>query len=213
MTTNVQFDFVENVSNHNDVLSIAISPNLRLAAGVWTIPSASSLVIARINCLKHVLSLMAEKWPGSDLWLVAGHKSFQPDNRVTRHHRLWKSLLKAGVVLPTGVFVEESAQQSGKGVRFFGAVRCDSIQIEAIHGVMRAAQAAVVIVGEQKSDEIIPRIVNRGWSLLNTKPPEELLEAVCGCLGLVIDIYGEFDDSDVSVAAIGKKEVLIALDM
>ena len=47
--------------------------------------------------------------------------------------------------------------------------------------------------------------------MANTKPPAGIIDEVCSREGLVVDVYGAFDDPEVLVAAIGKKELLVKL--
>jgi hypothetical protein len=112
------------------------------------------------------------------------------------------------VVLPHGDFVGESVLESKDGLRAFGAVRFELSQLEAVHSVMQAAQAAIIFIPKAQSMGNVSSIVRSGWAMSNTKPPEEILEAVCTQSGLVVDVYGEFDDREVSVAAFGKRDVM-----
>jgi hypothetical protein len=206
----MHYDLVEDISRKNDVLSIAVSPTLRLAAAVWTVSVsvADSISNARLNCLGFALGKLVANGPLRELWLIAGHYSWQPDNRITRHNGFWKSLAKGGIVLPQGDFVDEAVMESKDGLRAFGAVRFGLNQLEAIHSVMQAAQAAIIFVPKAQSTDNVSSVVRHGWAMSNTKPPEEILEAVCAQSGLVVDVYGEFDDREVSVAAVGKRDVI-----
>ena len=104
----VNYDFVPDVSAKNETLSLAISPTLKLAAGVWTKEVEGSLATARLDCLHYSLGRLKANWPDWEFCLLAGHKTIQPDNRITRHRGLWKSLVAAGANLPQGEFIQES---------------------------------------------------------------------------------------------------------
>ena len=78
--------------------------------------------------------------------------------------------------------------------------------------VMSSERAAVIIMDEQDPKGIVIDLLRRGWAVRNTKPPQELLEACTPHNIAVIDAYGEFDDHDVSVAAIGRKDLVIDLN-
>jgi len=205
----VRCDFVDDISCKNSVLSVPVSPAHRLSAIVWTMPATGSLLHAQYNCLSYALQKLTTHFHGGNLWLIAGHETWQPDNRITRHNGLWKSLEKMGVLIPQGEFIRESVQTSNNGIRFFGAIHCDIGQLKAIHAVMRATQSTLVLFPPTHTDKgFVQRLTQHGWEMANSKPPEEILVAVSAQLGLVVEVYGSFDDPDVSVAAIGKKDVL-----
>jgi hypothetical protein len=202
-------DFVNDISCKNDVLSVPVSPMHHFSAVVWTMPSTNSLLIAQYNCLSYALQKLTTHFHAENLWLIAGHGTWQPDNRVTRHNRFWKSLHKMGVPTPEGELLDESMQTSASSIRFFGAIRCHIGQIKAIHAVMRETQAAAVFFpAADTGKRVVQGLVQNGWEMANSKPPEEILVAACAQQGLVIEVYGNFDDPDVSVAAIGKSVML-----
>lgn len=78
---------------------------------------------------------------------------------------------------------------------------------------MLAAQTALAVIPKTQAEKTVRRIVQQGWGMTTSKPPEEVLESVCAQAGLVLELYGDFDDPEVSVAAIGKKEVLRTLNL
>lgn len=209
---NMRYDFVSNVSANNEILSLPISPALKLAACVWTEEVEDCLATARLNCLHHSLGRLKAGRPDWVFWLLAAHRTPQPDNRITRHRGLWKSLLAAGVDLPEGEFIDESVLTTEGGMRIFSALRFELSQVKAVHAIMLTTQAAIVFAEESAAITKVPVLVQRGWAMRNTKPPEEIVEVICEQSGLVVDAYGEFDDRDVSVAAIGRREVLAHLN-
>lgn len=214
MTTEMQYDFIDDVSRRNNVLVLAVVKALPLSAGVWTKAVADSISRAQFECLNCAVRNLVANRPNWEFWLIVGHKTFQPNNRITRHNGLWKSLKNLGLVVPQGQFIAESALESEDGLRVFGAVRFDASQIQAVHAVMRETQAAVAFIPGEQSDSMVTSIVRHGWLMKNTKPPEEILENVCVHLsGLVLDVYGDFDDPEASVAVIGKKDVILDLDL
>lgn len=205
--------FVDDVSCVNPILSIAIPPTLGLSSVVWTTHVNDTVISARLKCLDHALQVLTTLLPGDELWLIAAHKTLQQDNRITRYNGLWKSLEKAGVVIPQGEIIGEFVLPSESGIRVFDAVRCDLEQLKAIHAVMIEAQTALIIMRKSQAKEVVKLLVQRGWAMTNTKPPQEVLESVCIYGGLVLEVYGEFDDPDVSIAVIGKTEVLRNLNL
>jgi hypothetical protein len=145
-------------------------------------------------------------------WLLAAHKRTQPNNRITPHQGLWKSLQAQGVVLPKGEFMPESIIVEEDGLRALSALKFDLSQLESIHSVMLRTQGAIFFGAESDSLTKVSRLIKEGWPVANTKPPEEIAAVICDNSGLVIDLYGEFDDLEVAVAAIGKERVIANLE-
>jgi hypothetical protein len=208
----MRYEFVPDVSARNEILSLAISPTLKLAASVWTEEVEDSLATARLKCLHHSLGRLKANWPDWEFCLLAGHKTVQPDNRITRHRGLWKSLVAGGVDLPEGEFVNESVVVTEGGIRAFSATRFELRQLKTVHSIMLVTQAAIAFTTTSAVRAKVPLLTERGWARTNTKPPEEIVEHICDHSGLVIDVYGEFDDREASVAVVGRKEVLDALN-
>lgn len=207
----LRYDFVPDISANNDILSLAVSPSLKLAAGVWTLEVKDSLATAQLKCLDHSLKSLQANMPDWQFCLLAGHKTVQPNNRITRYRGLWKSLAAGGAVLPEGEFGSESVVVQEGGMRVFGAVRFALSQLKAVYCIMLMTQSAIAFARTSATVTKVPQLTDQGWAAPNTKPPEEIVEVICDRSGLVIDTYGEFDDRTVSVAAIGQKEVLIGL--
>jgi hypothetical protein len=209
VTTDPRYDFVEDISIRNEILSIPLGKRASLAAGVWTTIVRDSVYQTRLKCLANVVEKLNQIRPEWEFWLLAAHKTQQPDNRISRYNGLWKSLQKGGATVPSGLFAAEKVHPLENGIRFFGAVRFDLGQVTAVHSILTAAQAAIAFLPPSNSGSVIPLLISQGWSFANSKPPFEILEKISEYSGLVLDVYGEFDDAEVSVAAFGKKEVLL----
>jgi hypothetical protein len=106
--TDPHHEFVEAVACPNAVLSIAVSPALKLAAAVWINCRLGSLANARLDCIRYVAEKLAAIEADWRFWLVATHRSLQPDTKITRHLGLWKSFKKRGLHLPIGDYLEET---------------------------------------------------------------------------------------------------------
>lgn len=210
-TSSMRYDFIPDVTAKNEVLSLAISPTLKLAASVWTEKVQDSLITARLACLQHAVEELRDHRPDWVLWFLATQRTVQPDNRITRLRGLWKSLIAAGIDLPQGEFLNESIVATQDGMRTFGALRFELNQLQAVHSTMLVTQAAIAFTPESEGRAKVQLLTEQGWAMRNTKPPEEIVELICDDSGIVIDVYGEFDDCDASVAAFGRKKILIDL--
>lgn len=214
MISGMRFALVSNVASTNGVLSFGVSPSLRIAAAVWITTRIGTLANTRIECLRFALGQVLKHYPNCELWLVAGHRVAQPDNRLTRHFGLWKSLEKRGVAVPTGDFLKEALVSGEDGIRFFSAVRFSPEQVEEVASILASESATIVVFGAShgRNRNRLEELVLRGWASTNTKPPEEVLELICSEGGLVLDIFGEFDDVEIAAAVMGKEELIADLN-
>lgn len=213
MTTNMRCTYVDNVSVRNDTLFIGVDSAEKYSAVTWASNASGQILQVRVDCLHEVSIKLALARPEWSFWLVGGHSTLQPDSRIVRYNGFWKSLEKANVKIPTGEFLNDTVESDEAGVRFFGAVRLHTDQSASINAVMMAAQAAVVFLPNADGAEIMMSLLEKKWSATNVKPPREILETICGHSGIVVDVYGSFDDPEVLVAGIGRKEVLDDLSL
>jgi hypothetical protein len=212
LTTRFRYDFVGNVSHKNNILSLGVSPTLNLAAGVWSTDVTETLQDARLDCLKYSVNELSSHWPNRSFWLLAADKAPRTESRIARHYGFWKGLQNRGIALPEGDFMGEYPLSLADGLRIFSGVRFELSQIVAIHAVMRVTQAAIVFLGEHEAATVVVTMAQRGWPIKNTKPPEEIVEFACSRSGIVIEAYGEFDDQNVAVAAIGEKKLIETIE-
>ena len=211
MIEGVRCDCVDDVTCRNPVLYFGIEPTLRLSAVVWTMDATGKIQRARRECLEYAVERVRVGLPGYEVWLIAGDFRPLPDDRITRYYGFWRRIKSAGIVFPEGTFLCESVLACEEGLRFFGAVRCASDRMGDIYRIMSSTHASVIAIPGSRAEEVVTALVQNGWEeriSCRPKPPKALLDAVCGQSGLVLEIYGNFDDPEVSVAAIGTKEVL-----
>lgn len=200
--------FIPNVACSNRVLTLGISPTLKVAAAVWIAEQTGAMAKTRLNCLQQAIGNLVGCRPTWGLWLVVGNRTAQPDNKITRYLGLWKSLQKRGGVLPVGNFLPESLVASEHGIRFFGAVGFKLEQIERVSDLMVSESALVVAAEEPSGQKLAQELALKGWSVPHAMPPEEVLELVCARNGVAVSVYGEFDDREVVAAIFGKEELV-----
>jgi hypothetical protein len=210
MTTDAQYTFLQDISQPNSVLRVMIDGSPPISAAVWTIHRRVPIMEARLECLRYVLTLIEQRYPLCQFWIIVGHKAIQPDNRISRHNRIWVALKNRGIPLPPGNSFED-VSVAAHGLRFFGAAHFDLGHLDWAHRIMIAEVAAIVITQQRDNAEVIKELVHEGWSLQNTKPPTELLNACRRHPVIIVDVYGEFDDPDVAVSAMGTHDVVKCL--
>lgn len=212
MLPKMRFALVHNIGCSNGVLSLGVSPSLKVAAAVWLISRTGTVACARAECLKFAVERFLDHYPNWQLWLVAGHRAVQPDNRITRHFGLWNSLKKRGTSIPTGEYITEVVVPCERGMRCFGAVRFTPDQMDTVCSVLSAESATIVAFDSLHSPNFINELVVRGWSPNSTRPPEEILERVCSAGGAVIGFFGEFDDVEGAAAVMGNIDLVAGLN-
>lgn len=208
MNSTILFALAEDLSRSNGVLCLGTRPELEVIGAVWIAPVALSREIpieVRGECLKYVIGRLTACWPDWELWLVVGSAGFRPDNRITRYYRAWPLLKELGVPRTD---ILESVQESSEGLRYFGAARFDHTHIDSVHDIMKRRYAAIIFMDRTQAKETVEEVLQRKWLHPPTSPPEEVLEIASPRGGLVVAGYGAFDDPEVAVAAIGKKELL-----
>ena len=200
------FSFVPNVACSNGTLCLGVSPSLGLAAAVWTTPRRDGIEAARHQSLLHAMEGLLCAYPKLQIWLLAGHRVEQPDTRITRYLGLWKSLQRRGLVVPEGRMIEETCVASDNGVRFFGAISIGLRDLERALRIVSNESGAIVAADELASSQIATEAIMRGWPVVGTKPPEEILELVQSAGGFAAYVYGEFDDPCTTAAVFGQPD-------
>lgn len=206
MISEPRFSFVPNVACSNDTLCLAVSATLGLAAAVWTTPRSNGIETTRHESLGDAIERLLLVYPRLQTWLLAGHRIDQPDTRITRHLRLWSSLQRRGLELPTGQPIEERCVEGESGLRFFGAVPLDLVDLGKALSIITQESGAIVAVYEEVAGRLAAAAIAKGWPECSTTPPEAILEAVCLTGGFVVNVYGEFDDPSVIAAIFGKRD-------
>lgn len=208
MTTDIHYGFVSDVSRKNDALVLETADS-SLAAGVWTLLREDRLDAARVACLGHVLGLLCNRDPGWERWVIIGHRALQPRSAMAKHLGIRKYLRRQGVHFQASEFIEQAHEYEG-GLRFVGATRWDMSEIAAINAVMTTERAVIILAKGPQARNIMTRAVGNTW-VVEPREPFAVLDVAAREAVIVIDTYGEFDDREVAVAAIGRSEVLETL--
>ncbi|QXI51360.1 hypothetical protein [Pseudomonas alvandae] len=98
MITEIKTNSSENAFQDNDVIHLGRAVNsdeCSLSAISWTTAGRSWQI--QLHILKTLYTGFKSAIPEQNIWLFMGSYSWQPDNRITRHRRLWGSLKARGV--------------------------------------------------------------------------------------------------------------------
>jgi hypothetical protein len=188
---------------------------LRLPIEVGCVLSGGSLVTTeRIGTTEEMLldglvSLIQGKIPGVRHFLMIGHGSWQPRNRIVMHNKLWRSMAKT-IPLPAGKKSEEYLVESEAGVKFFGFIECEDLKARQILDVLRTEPAFTLIATcENNPDDLLASAARRGWAKSGIYPPPiEILKIACNTRAIIYAVIGFFDDRERGLAVIARPPLI-----
>lgn len=201
-------------------------PNLSVENSLLTLPPVSVLgcvlagagILGRHDdtgtselSLKNMLSHVRSTRSDVRHWLMAGHDSWQPQNRIVTYNRLWRSLSKR-VHFPPGQQSEEYSITSDRGIKFFGFMEIEDSVAGDIFPILRTERACTLVAswGVDPTNELTS-IAKKGWELSQLGPPREILQAACRIDIGAYAIVGTFDDINSGTAFIARPRWIDAL--
>ncbi|MEM1025099.1 MAG: hypothetical protein AAGJ19_15550 [Myxococcota bacterium] len=146
--------------------------------------------------------------PGHHGWLMIGHGADQPDTRITRYYRLCGSLRVRGIRLPEGRRSKEMLVERRGGLRWFGAIMCDCPDAERIVEVLRTDSGAALLWAPAGSQAAIEQGIELGWRVPDFGPPPELVRLAPQLGGLLMTLFGRFDDPEQGAVAFASPRLL-----
>lgn len=203
MTTQIQKDVVADISSPNSPIRFNLHLNRKISALVWSSNGSGDTMSRRGYLLGEVLRWIRERHSDWALWLVATHGVWQPDNRIVRYNKLWRSFEKRGFKLPSKTIPYEGLRVEAGELRFFGACEIDPEHAQVANRLATDEWAEVVIGSRFKIDPVVAECSRKGWDVCARHPSCELIDCVCAVGGCVISLFGDFDDAEVSVAILG----------
>jgi len=208
MTTDIRYEFVNDVSQNNDILVLEpTEPGL--SAGVWIVLRESRMDLARLGCLSYVVDLLCTRDPTLERWVIVGHRALQPPSTIAKHFGIGKYLSRKGFQFRRNEILEHEHKYEG-GVRFVGAMQWDTSDMEAVNACMMTERAVIILAKGTIARTIVTQAITNYWVVEEREPFGVLSLAVHEPI-VLLEAYGEFDDREVAVAAIGRKEFLRTL--
>lgn len=205
MITDSPQAFLEDITKPNDWIRFAVQPAIPVAAEIWTNASCGNVSQARSDLLQQCISRLRKRHPSWALWLLAAHKALQPDSSMVRHYRLWASLARRGIAIPTGKQLGQGLRTQDGRIRFFGAIELELNQLHALNPVMETESAVVAFGDSARITHAVEQLATNGWSVAREGVSEDILNVLCPREGSVLSVFGEFDDREVAVAIMGAK--------
>ncbi|MDI1285737.1 MAG: hypothetical protein PSV46_15195 [Reyranella sp.] len=199
------------LSDENDVLRLPHTAELGCTLAGGCVLSNHSSHNAQEMLLDSLVLQVQGLTPGIRHWLMSGHDVWQPDNRIVKHNKLWKSLAKR-VPLPSGIKSEEFLVESAEGLKYFGFIECQGLVASELVSVLRTERACTLIAswGDDPTDEL-KSIARQGWTRPTIIPPLEILKIACRKNVIVYALLGDFDDQERGSAIIAQPQWIEAV--
>lgn len=211
MITEIKTNSSENAFQDNDVIHLGRAVNsdeCSLSAISWTTAGRSWQIQSHI--LKTLYTGFKSAIPEQNIWLFMGSYSWQPDNRITRHRRLWGSLKARGVEIFHGKDHQDHLIKGRKGIKFFGAINLSESSLTSTLSAILSERASY-IVGLPKNCDI-STFLNPGWAGKIT----EDINFICSIShsnGFVLKPIGEFDDAERGFVYLGPSDIARKISM
>ncbi|MBS0660177.1 MAG: hypothetical protein JSR82_18300 [Verrucomicrobia bacterium] len=206
MITDYREEFVPSVRTPNEIFVID-GLSVDVAAIVFVASSAGSLLNVKERLIGLALHRCRRSYSDFSTWLVLSNRVAQPDNRVTRHYGLWRSLKMRGFEIPAGLECIEHAVSTREELRFYGALRLPQGGLPCLAALLTEETGAVVISRNDRLPTHMSGLLTVGWRVdpLVT-PSDELFTAAAQDDCLIASVYGQFDDYEAAAAVFGASE-------
>jgi hypothetical protein len=208
MTTEIKCELIEDILASKWILRGDAPFPLPLSAASWLVEDSESVFQSRLACLEAASDAISESFPDYESWLFVTNEALYSNTRITRHQKLWKSLAARGLLVPFPTVHQETIHESKGGLRFFGAAKFERKHLHAVNAILLAERLSQIVCVQAGSDDVIRNSLEHGWLPARSYPSETLLSDICGAGGMVLGVYGEFDDRQISTAAIGRRELI-----
>ena len=205
MITEIKTNSSENAFQDNDAIHLGRAVNsdeCSLSAISWTTTGRSWQI--QLNILKTLYTGFKSAIPEQNIWLLLGSYSWQPDNRITRHRRLWGSLKARGVEILHGKDYQDYLIEGREGIKFFGAVNLSKPSLTSTLSAILSERASY-IVGLPKDCDI-STFLNLGWAGKITEDIN-LICSISHSNGFVLKPIGEFDDEERGLVYLGPPDI------
>jgi hypothetical protein len=150
--------------------------------------------------LRFVYDLILHNLREDKFWLLVGTSTWQPDNRLIRHKKLWGVLKARGIEIPDDSDKKEVMVESGGRVKFFGAVQLSENLLEFAAKAIVEERCVYLIASSEHS--AINDLLNVGWTG-DFRDDDYLRAYAAGHEIMLFKRVGEFDDREIGLAAVG----------
>ncbi len=205
------FQLAHDISVDNDlyVLNRKTKSLLSGAAFIWTEWED------KLQTTEKALGLLSRRlqpaFPAFSHWLFVGHRSWQPDNRIVRHRKLWTAITSKGINIPDGERVSEVIVSSENGIKFFGLIKCASIASPSVASILRTGWETQLIFAEESVAMSASKfLLLNGWDHIGNAPPDKIVDLICENDIFAYLPLGWFDDRESGCAVIAKERLIFS---
>jgi hypothetical protein len=158
--------------------------------------------------LRAMIDTVIAAFPEARHVLLVAHSAAQPDTRVARYNKLWKSLSKR-MRLPEGARSEDHARMVPGGLRWFGYIELHLPQPDEIIPVIDQESAChLITLLDGRGIDTVDELVQAGWDANPLLPPMAILQSLCQINAGLYRLVGQFDDREGGVIFMSRPAVI-----
>ncbi len=201
MTIDIRVDSASDLSVDNEVMYLSrahLPPGKTLAGASWLVtfrPKHEALLAV----LRLLFDLIKKRFPSYDVWFLIGDSALQPDNRISRYYRLWKSLRRGEIEISHASCTQEVMRELEGGLKFFGAKKISELSIESVvNALLQERGTYLIALPNSSRPKEIQEILGCGWSGFIERD-QAVVARLFENHGLLLVRVGDFDDPERGV--------------
>lgn len=207
MTTNVRVVVAPDLFLDNEIINLRCARGLErqaLAGVSWSVKGGVACE-GLLSVLTFVYGLVKRRLLDHRVWLLVGNSAWQPDTRVVRYRKLWKSLAARGIEISNACEKQELMYELDGKLKFFGAIQLSGLYVRTVVDVFLQERCSYMSVLPGSTG--IEGVLGAGWSG-DIAADFNFITSLIERGGLLVKRFGEFDDEEIGVMAIGRPELV-----
>lgn len=175
----------------------------------------STLAELQERCLSKLVNLIDTAFPHYNIWLLVSNSAWQPNSKVVKHLKLWKSFSKRGVDVSFCEKTIEVEVKSDEGIKYFGAIKINNNNIREVISVVKKEYMSFIISTDMEILPYVDEFIKYGWAAstgYDVKFNTNAMSLICASKGLFIKVIGEFDDAEAGVSVVLAKDQFSVLE-
>jgi hypothetical protein len=207
MTTEIKVQSSSDAFSHNELIALdreVFGDEAVIAAVEWTTDRIASAQ-PFLSVLSFIFEHAEQRLEDYGFWLLTGSTAWQPDTRLARYRKRFRSLKMQGIDFESVADRFEDAVEKDGKIKFFGAVRLNESVLPLVELTMTPRPCAYIVAVPNGSDHNFP--LSSGWLGLWNKD-SHLIKSIAAADGIVMQRTGFFDDPEIGLLALGSPTVL-----
>jgi hypothetical protein len=207
MTTDIRVVSAPDLLVDNEVINLGYvrkQDGHALAGVSWSVEGVSTFE-SLLSTLRFVYGLIGKKLLDYRVWLFIGNSAWQPDTRIVRHRKLWGALAARGIEVSNTSEKQEMMCESDGELKFFGAAQLSELSVRSVSKAFLDERCTYLVA---LPNSIGPEnILGIGGSGI-LREDSKFIDALIEHGGLLVKRYGEFDDNEKGVVAVGRPDIV-----